>query len=175
MNKSIKKIYFKYLIAILALLSCQLKVASQTFMGGPTKISLETNTNFTTEYLDPALYGHLQYTGLTTSDPTNILILNSSVGTGVIAGSFDVYVKRTYTGCTFVITLSYHAYDSSGNPIGGTLTENKTVTVLPSIVLPNIYPGENINIPIQDNCGHSGCSYLWNISPASLCPTCGAS
>jgi len=81
-----------------------------------------------------------------------------------------LYVDEGIT--TGSVYLSYQKPTSSGLYI----TIGKVIKILPLLRGPAVaYPGESPVYTVYDYNGHTGCSYLWTISPGSVCTTCGPS
>lgn len=71
---------------------------------------------------------------------------------------------------TGAIYLSYQKPHANGSYE----TVGLLIKILPLLQGPDVaYPGESRTYTVQDYNGHTGCSYLWFISPSSVCTTCG--
>jgi hypothetical protein len=133
------------------------------------------------------IYGQISGPSFVLPEVTNVYGFTPGAGTALmlpyswscnssnvtVAGS-AITVKKQETNCQITITFNYYYYftsDANQTPNQG--SASIVVTVLPRIIIPTFYPGENLNLTIQDNCSHTGCNYNWNVSPTAVCPSCG--
>lgn len=89
-----------------------------------------------------------------------------------------VKISKGVTVCSVKIQIKFDVqpYNTIDPTLIYTVNDERNINILPWIDIPTfIYPGENTNITLHDNCGFAGCTYNWDVSPASICPGCGIS